>query len=413
MSKQTLSQKEIESEIQLGGGQKNIDRQHQKGRLTARERIAKLIDPQTSFFELGLWAAFDMYLEWGGAPAAGLVCGVGQVAAARHMIIANDATVKAGAFFPMTVKKLLRAQHIALAARLPLIYLVDSAGVFLPLQDEIFPDVDDFGRIFRNNAVISACGIPQTAAIMGSCVAGGAYLPVMCDRILMTEGSGLYIAGPSLVKAAIGQDLESEDLGGAKLHSMLSGTVDFREEDDMHCIARLRQLAAASRRMHASFAERTDVKELHEVDAPGESYRQFYCRVGRAQAAFILMSRGFSSALTRESVRRFCDDARIGKEVLVVLCNLQEPSSDDTAALAMFGFECSQSGATVILLLQHCDGTLLHWVRGFSPALVLSPFAQESIHSAARLWTDVLYDPEELPAVLEEAIHGVRKNVGR
>lgn len=233
-----------EGRIKLGGGAESVKRQHKKGRLTARERIAKLIDPDSEFFELGLFAAFRMYEEWGGAPSAAVITGIGRVAGRHFMVIANDATVKAGSFFPMTVKKVLRAQRIALDNRLPLIYLVDSAGVFLPLQDEIFPDEDDFGRIFRNNARLSAEGIPQIAAIMGSCVAGGAYLPVMSDKILMTEGSGLYIAGPSLVKAAIGQDVNSEELGGARLHSMLSGTVDFREENDESCLSRTRQLAS-------------------------------------------------------------------------------------------------------------------------------------------------------------------------
>src|SRR5262249_33938543 len=175
-----------------GGGPKAMERQHKKGRLTARERIARLIDTHSTFFELGLWAAWNMYQDWGGAPSAGVITGIGVVAGRRVMIIANDATVKAGAFFPLTTKKVLRAQRIATDNPLPLIYLVDSAGVFLPLQDEVFPDEDDFGRIFRNNAVISAAGISQLAAIMGNCVAGGGYLPVLCDKLLMTEGSGLY-----------------------------------------------------------------------------------------------------------------------------------------------------------------------------------------------------------------------------
>src|SRR5947209_9749635 len=186
-----------------------------------------------------------MYAEWGGAPSAGVVTGVGTVHGRRVMIIANDATVKAGAFFPMTCKKVLRAQRIAHENRLPLVYLVDSAGVFLPLQDEVFPDEDDFGRIFRNNAVMSADGIPQLAAIMGNCVAGGGYLPVMCDTLLMTEGSGLYLAGPALVKAAIGQTVSSEELGGAAMHAAVSGTIDFREKDEESCIARLQRLIDA------------------------------------------------------------------------------------------------------------------------------------------------------------------------
>ncbi len=231
-----------EDAIRQGGGKDAIGRQHAKGRLTARERIDRLADPGTAFFELGLWAARGMYKEWGGAPSAGVVTGIASVAGRRAMIIANDATVKAGAFFPMTCKKVLRAQRIATENRLPLIYLVDSAGVFLPLQDEIFPDEDDFGRIFRNNAVISAMGIPQFAAILGNCVAGGGYLPVLCDKLLMTEGSGLYLAGPALVKAAIGQTSNHEELGGAAMHAGVSGTIDFREKDDPACLDRLRRL---------------------------------------------------------------------------------------------------------------------------------------------------------------------------
>jgi len=231
------------AELAKGGGDKAIARQHEKGRKTARERIAGLIDPETEFFELGAWAARGMYTEWGSAPGAGVVCGVGQVSGRQFMIIANDATVKAGAFFPATAKKVLRAQRIALVNRLPLIYLVDSAGVFLPLQDEIFPDEDDFGRIFRNNAVLSALGVPQLAAIMGNCVAGGGYLPVLCDKLVMTEGSGLYLAGPALVKSSIGQEVSHEELGGAKMHASISGTIDFREPDDDACLRRLRLLA--------------------------------------------------------------------------------------------------------------------------------------------------------------------------
>jgi 3-methylcrotonyl-CoA carboxylase beta subunit len=236
--------RQLESQILLGGGTKAIDRQHEKNRLTARERIGKLIDPETEFFELGLWAAYKMYEEWGGAPSAGVVTGLATVSGRRTMVIANDATVKAGAFFPMTCKKVLRAQRIAHENRLPLIYLVDSAGVFLPLQDEVFPDEDDFGRIFRNNAIYSAEGLPQFAAILGNCVAGGGYLPVLCDKLLMTEGSGLYLAGPALVKAAIGQTVDSEDLGGAKMHASISGTIDFRDPDEPSCLDRLRRLMA-------------------------------------------------------------------------------------------------------------------------------------------------------------------------
>ena len=230
-----------EEKIREGGGPKAIENQHAKARLTARERINLLADPGT-FFELGLYAAHKMYEEWGGAPAAGVITGLARIQTRMVMLIVNDATVKAGAFFPMTTKKVIRAQNIAIENRIPTIYLVDSAGVFLPLQEDVFPDTDDFGRVFRNNAVMSAMGIPQIAAIMGMCVAGGGYLPVMCDHVLMTDGSGLFLAGPALVQAAIGQKVSADDLGGAVMHSSISGTVDFREPNDEACIARIRSL---------------------------------------------------------------------------------------------------------------------------------------------------------------------------
>ncbi len=241
---------EQSAQIELGGGPKAIERQHKKGRLTARERIEAMLDPGAPFLEIGRWAAWDMYQEWGGATSASVVCGLGIIDGRTVMIIANDATTKAGAFFPMTCKKVLRAQRIAMDNHIPLVYLVDSAGVnlpyqggvFLPLQDEIFPDEDDFGRIFRNNSVISAMGIPQLAAIMGNCVAGGGYLPVLCDKLIMTEGSGLYLAGPALVKSAIGQEVSHEELGGAKMHASISGTIDYREPDDPAAIHRIREL---------------------------------------------------------------------------------------------------------------------------------------------------------------------------
>src|ERR1700744_1715957 len=236
------STREQGAQIREGGGAKAIESQHAKKRLTARERLNLLLDPDTEFFELSLFAAFGMYEEWGGAPSAGTVTGLGRVAGRLCMIIANDATVKAGAFFPMTAKKVIRAQTIAMENRIPTLYLVDSAGVFLPLQEDVFPDQDDFGRIFRNTAVMSAMGIPQMTAIMGICVAGVAYLPVMTDHVLMTEGSGLFLAGPALVQAAIGQKYSAEELGGATMHAEISGTVDFKEPNDHMCLARLRSL---------------------------------------------------------------------------------------------------------------------------------------------------------------------------
>ena len=260
-----------EARIAEGGGAKAIDAQHKKNRLTARERIALLVDTPQDFFEIATYAAHGMYEEWGGAPGAGVVTGLARVNGRLFMLIVNDATVKAGAFFPMTAKKVIRAQNIAIENRLPVIYLVDSAGVFLPLQEDVFPDQDDFGRVFRNNAILSAMGVPQITAIMGMCVAGGAYLPVMCDHTLMTEGSGLFLAGPALVQAAIGQRVSAEELGGAKMHSEISGTVDFREPDDEHCIARIRSIVEKM-----GFRPRAPFHRTEEVDEPFYSAEELY-----------------------------------------------------------------------------------------------------------------------------------------
>lgn len=289
-----------EAKIREGGGAKAAEAQRSKGRLTVRERIALLVDPGAfgdsgshvreaghgargsfevgvglpNFLELGLWAAHGMYGEYGGAPGAGVVTGLGRVSGRLCMIVANDATVKAGAFFPMTAKKVLRAQTIALENRIPTLYLVDSSGVFLPLQEDVFPDTDDFGRVFRNNAVMSSLGVPQITAIMGMCVAGGAYLPVMTDTVLMTEGSGLFLAGPSLVQAAIGQKTGAEELGGASMHSEISGTVDFKEKDDAACIARLRSLVGMMGQR-----QQTHVPESGR-GASGIVAREVFSRVG-------------------------------------------------------------------------------------------------------------------------------------
>ncbi len=230
--------------VKLGGGTKAIEKHKSKGKLTARERIAKLIDTEKDFFELSTFAAFGMYEEYGGAPSSGTIYGIGKINNKYHVIVANDATVKAGAWFPITAKKNLRAQEIALENKLPTIYLVDSAGVFLPLQDEIFPDKEHFGRVFRNNAVMSSKGIPQIAAIMGPCVAGGAYLPIMSDEALIVEGEGsVFLAGAHLVRAAIGEVIENDKLGGAKVQSNISGVTDYIMKDDDECIKQIRKLS--------------------------------------------------------------------------------------------------------------------------------------------------------------------------
>jgi 3-methylcrotonyl-CoA carboxylase beta subunit len=276
--------REEENIIREGGGVKAAEAQRAKGRLTVRERLALLLDPNAEWMELGLWAAHGMYAEFGGAAGAGVVTGLGRVEGRLCMIVANDATVKAGAFFPMTAKKVLRAQTIALENRIPTLYLVDSSGVFLPLQEDVFPDQDDFGRVFRNNAVMSSLGVPQITAIMGMCVAGGAYLPVMTDTVLMTEGSGLFLAGPALVQAAIGQKTSAEELGGAAMHAEISGTVDFKEKDDASCIARLRSLVGKLGRklsvVSSQLSEETEVFSRvafdAEKDAPKFAVEELY-----------------------------------------------------------------------------------------------------------------------------------------
>ena len=226
-----------------GGGKKAIDRQHSKGKLTARERVALLIDKDSEFFELNTFCAHEMYKEYGGAPSSGTIFGIGKVNGSDYLIVANDATVKAGAWFPITGKKNLRAQEIAIENKLPVIYLVDSAGVFLPLQEDIFPDKEHFGRIFRNNARMSSMGIPQISAIMGPCVAGGAYLPIMSDEALIVKGTGsVFLAGSHLVKAAIGEVIDNESLGGALVQSNISGVTDYVMENDEECIKQIRSL---------------------------------------------------------------------------------------------------------------------------------------------------------------------------
>lgn len=233
----------LEAKVRQGGGAHQIKRQHKRGKLTARERVNRLVDTPKDFLELGRFAGHQMYEDEGGCPAGGTVMGVGRIKGRLCMIVANDATVKAGAWFPITVKKNLRAQEIALENHLPVVYLVDSAGVYLPMQDDIFPDKEHFGRVFRNNARLSSKGIPQIAAVMGSCVAGGAYLPIMSDEALIVEGTGsIFLAGPFLVRAAIGEDIDAETLGGATTHSEISGVIDYQVPDDTACLKAIRDL---------------------------------------------------------------------------------------------------------------------------------------------------------------------------
>jgi 3-methylcrotonyl-CoA carboxylase beta subunit len=364
------------AQIATGGGPKAIERQHEKKRLTARERIARLIDPDSSFFEFGRFAGWGLYGEWGPAPAASVVCGVGTVSGRRFMLVVNDATVKAGSFFPMTVKKVLRAQRIALVNRLPLIYLVDSAGVMLPLQEDVFPDEDDFGRIFRNNAVLSALGVPQLSAIMGNCVAGGGYLPVLCDKLIMTEGSGLYLAGPALVKSAIGQDVGHEELGGAQMHAAVSGTIDFREPDDDAALNRVRALAAMlptdpraiQFRRETPVAPARSPEEIYQVVSP---QRQDSYEV-RDLLACLVDADSFQEYKAEYGRTVICGYARIGGFDVGILVNQHHPEKtrreglqyggviyhDSADKMARFIMDCNQTW-TPLVFLQDVSGFMV------------------------------------------------------
>jgi acetyl-CoA carboxylase carboxyltransferase component len=327
---------------------------------------------------LGIYAAFEMYAEWGGAPAAGTVTGLGNVAGRRVMIIANDATVKAGAFFPMTAKKVIRAQNIAIENRIPTIYLVDSGGVFLPLQEDVFPDTDDFGRVFRNNAVMSAMGIPQVAAIMGLCVAGGAYLPVMCDHVLMTEGSGLFLAGPALVQTAIGQKVSLEELGGARVHAQVSGTADFREPNDEACIERVRALV--DKMGHRPGAPFDHIRPEPPAYPPEEIYGIFSADPAkqydtREIIARIVDGSRFEEYRAERGQTVLCGYARIGGWAVGIVANqkknatISAPGTDEKR-IEFGGVIYTESADKAARFILDCNQNLvplifLHDVNGF------------------------------------------------
>jgi acetyl-CoA carboxylase carboxyltransferase component len=367
-----------EEKIRMGGGEKAIESQHAKKRLTARERINLLIDRDTEFFELGLYAAYEMYEEWGGAPSAGVVTGLGRVHGRLFMLIVNDATVKAGAFFPMTAKKVIRAQNIAIENHIPTIYLVDSAGVFLPLQEDVFPDTDDFGRVFRNNAVMSAMGIPQITAIMGMCVAGGAYLPVMCDTILMTEGSGLFLAGPALVQAAIGAKYSAEELGGAQMHAQIAGTIDYREPNDHICLERIRSVV--SKLGHKPGAPFNRVKAEPSAYAAEEIYGIFEADGMRPYDMKEIIARIVDGAKFDEYKAEYgktviCGLARIGGFAVGIVANQASPAqqTDPSSGAKRVEFGrviYTESAEKAARFIMDCNQNLvplifLHDVNGF------------------------------------------------
>jgi 3-methylcrotonyl-CoA carboxylase beta subunit len=365
-----------EEKIRQGGGPKAVESQHGKGRLTARERIDLLVDPGT-FFELSVYAAHGMYEEWGSAPAAGVVTGLARIHTRLVMIIANDATVKAGAFFPITAKKVIRAQNIAIENRIPTIYLVDSAGVFLPLQEDVFPDTDDFGRVFRNNAVMSALGISQIAAIMGMCVAGGGYLPVMCDHVLMTDGSGLFLAGPALVQAAIGQKISAEELGGATMHSAISGTVDFHEANDEACLARIRAIVEKWGYRRQSPWDRK--KPVDPALAPEEIYGIYDSSPARPYDMKEILARIVDASMFDEYKPEYgktliCGYARIGGFAVGIVANqklhAQATDHEGRKRLEFGGVIYTESAEKAARFIMDCNQNLIpliffHDVNGF------------------------------------------------
>lgn len=348
-----------ENTIKHGGGSSRIEKEHAKGKLTARERISTLLDDGAQFFELGLWAGYEMYEDEGGCPGGGVVTGIGKVSGRDCMIVANDATVKAGAWFPITAKKNLRVQEIAIENHIPLIYLVDSAGVFLPMQDQIFPDKDHFGRMFRNNAVLSAKGIPQVAAIMGSCVAGGAYLPIMSDEALIVDGTGsVFLAGSYLVKAAIGESVDNETLGGATTHTEISGVTDYKMKDDHECLSTIRDLISKLGPYQTAGFNRTETvdpkrpaSDIFEIlpesrTAPYDMYEVLDCTVD--EGSFTEYKKGYGQTL-------ITGYARIDGWSVGIVANQRTISKTKSGEMQIGGVIYSDSADKAARFIMNCN----------------------------------------------------------
>mgnify|MGYP005624824577 CR=1 FL=1 len=362
-----------QEEIYLGGGTIAIEKQHGKGRLTARERIEHLIDPNSDFFELGVYAAYGMYEEYGSPAASGTLIGIGSVSGQECMIVANDATVKAGAYFEVTLKKTLRAQKIALENNIPIIYLVDSAGVFLPLQDQVFPDEGHFGSIFYNNARMSALGIPQIACVMGPCVAGGAYLPVMCDKYIIVEGASMFLAGPALVKAAIGQEIDQDTLGGANTHSAISGTTDFHEPDDISALERIRKIIdhtniSSERAFRQSEVLEPDyhAEDLIKIFNPDSTGQYDILQV----IARIVDGSNFEEFKSSYGKTIVCGTAKIGGMNVGIVANQRNIQRSETGEMQMGGVIYSDSSDKAARFIMNCNQDripiiFLHDVNGF------------------------------------------------
>jgi acetyl-CoA carboxylase carboxyltransferase component len=364
---------EEHEEIQLGGGIISIEKQHNKKRLTARERIDHLVDSGSSFFEFGIYAAWKMYKDYGSPAAAGMITGIGVVEGKDCIIVANDATVKAGAYFEVTLKKTLRAQQISLENNLPIIYLVDSAGVFLPLQDQVFPDEAHFGRIFYNNARLSAIGIPQIAVVMGPCVAGGAYLPVMCDKYIIVEGASMFLAGPALVKAAIGQEIDQDTLGGATTHSAISGTADFHEKDDISALERTRCIIKL---MNISDDCLFNPADIVEPNYPSDDLIEIFNPNDPGQYDMLeIIARLIDGSVFNEYKKNYgktiiCGSARIGGYNIGIVANQRLIERTKEGEMQLGGVIYSDSADKAARFIMNCNQDkipiiFLHDVNGF------------------------------------------------
>ena len=359
--------------IKMGGGAIAIERQHSRNRLTARERIDFLIDDGSNFLEIGIFSAFGMYKEYGSPAAAGVIVGIGKIESRDCVLVANDATVKAGAYYEMTVKKTLRAQQISLENNIPIVYLVDSAGAFLPLQDQVFPDESHFGKIFYNNARLSAIGIPQIASVMGPCVAGGAYLPVMCDKYIIVEGASMFLAGPALVKAAIGQEIDIETLGGAKTHSSISGTTDYHEKNDIDALNKIKTIIRNINFSNDKFINKINYNEpkLNHKDILGlfdpKNIGQYDVNeiIGRItdDSQFIEYKKTFGKTL-------LCGHSSIGGYRIGIVANQKTIQKTETGELEMGGVIYSDSADKAARFIMNCNQDripllFIHDVNGF------------------------------------------------
>jgi len=361
-----------EAVLKLGGGKKKIGGQHKKGRKTVRERVELLVDKGSPFLELGIYAGWEMYEEIGSPASAGLVLAIGKVSGRECVIIANDATVKAGAYFEVTLKKHLRGQRIALENNLPVIYLVDSAGVFLPLQDKVFPDEEHFGRIFYNNARLSAMGVSQIAVVMGPCVAGGAYLPVMCDKFVMTEGANMFVAGPALVKAAIGQEIDRETLGGATTHNAISGSADYHAKNDEDALEIARRIVknlpnsemGKFNRMEPAepLLPAEDLNAIVPEDAGSYDMEEIVARV--------VDGSDFESYKSEYGKTVLCGNARIGGYAVGIVANQRTMVTSGDGEMQMGGVLYSDSSDKAARFIMNCNQDripiiFLHDVNGF------------------------------------------------